>query len=345
MRTLPRPQSRPAIFSRPPTTLRRNKPARSRPRGSDGYPRPSSGRGPHLRVELLHELLLRNALEPGYQKAIPGHGDSHLAPSKTWGPQVSRAPHWRSARKHDPQRKGPRGRPLARAAGPGSRAEGRRAGCRRGRIRRTRQRWQQQTSFNLRSLSPAEVVSHRLSFTTAQASLGVKGQENGAGRSSFIPPAVPSAAAWQSRVRLGRRRSRGGAAVGGTVLHLPPPPRLGDSPLSSSHWRLGGLGAACSRRPGTRRRPLGFPRLSAAQLRHRGEAAAAPENQDNYFGSLQPHQLASDSNLRLPYLGLFRPRIQHGRILRGGEAGWFVSLGLTRPPLPHSAATRKRAER
>lgn len=48
---------------------------------------------------------------------------------------------------------------------------------------RTHQRWQQQASFTLQclSLNPPEVVSHRLSFDTAQASTAVKGHENGAG--------------------------------------------------------------------------------------------------------------------------------------------------------------------
>ena len=38
-------------------------------------------RGPHLRIQVLYELLLRNALESGYWEAVPGHGCSRQSSS------------------------------------------------------------------------------------------------------------------------------------------------------------------------------------------------------------------------------------------------------------------------
>lgn len=191
---------------------------------------------------------------------------------------------------------------------------------------RTHQRWQQQAGFTLRSLSPnpSNVVSHRLYFGTAQASTEVKGRKDGAGRSAFSPLAALSAMAWRGRPAPDSGCSPGEAALGWTLLFLPPPPRLGSS------------SAACSGAPSSAAPLSGalcssprFPRRPSARLQHRGAASAAPENQDGHSGVLQPHQLDSDSNLRLPYLGPFRPRVQHRRILRGSEAGLFLLLGLT----------------
>lgn len=196
---------------------------------------------------------------------------------------------------------------------------------------RTHQRWQQQASFTLQSLSlnPAKVVSYRLFFSTAQASTEVKGHKNGAGRSTISPLAALSAVAWWGCLAPDSGCSRGEAVLGWTLLFLPPPPRLGNDPISSSHFVFGSFSAACSGALSSPAQPSGalrssprFPCLPSAQLQHRGAAPAAPENQDDHSGVLQPHQLDSDSNLLLPYLGLFRPRVQHRRIFRGSEAGF-----------------------
>lgn len=172
---------------------------------------------------------------------------------------------------------------------------------------------------------------------------GVKGHKNGAGRPSLTPLAAFSASAGLGCPTLDSRFGRRVAAVGWTLLLLPPPPRLGSGPVSSSLLGLRGLGAACSsssaspaQPSGTPHNPSRFPFLPSANLQHRGAAPAAPENQDDHPGVLQPHQLDSDSNLLLPYLGLFRPRVQHCRILRGSEAGLFISLQIISPPLMHS---------
>lgn len=222
---------------------------------------------------------------------------------------------------------------LARAAGSERWAGGPRASaravCWKTGMGMTHRRWQQGASFNLQALSPnpAEAVSHRLSFGAAQAGTGVKGHKDGARRSAAAPVAALSACA-----------RRGGptpaSGCGWTLLLLPSPPGLGRGPVSSRPWGPGGLGAVCPATPaspalgsGTRRGPLRAPRVPRAQLQHRGAAAAAPEDQDDRPGLLQPHQLGADSNLRLPYLGLFRPGVQHRRVLGGSEAGVFLSLG------------------
>lgn len=190
----------------------------------------------------------------------------------------------------------------------------------------------------------------RLTFQDAQASTGVKGYKNGAGRPSFTPLATFSASTGLRCPAPDSRFSRGEAPIVWTLLLLPPPPRLGSSPISSSLLGLRGLGPVCSvssaslaQPPRSRRNPPHFPFLPPANLQHRGATPAASENQNDHSGVLQPHQLGSDSNLLLPYLGLFRPRVQHHRVLRRSEAGWFISLGVTYPPLMNSAVEiRKR---
>lgn len=163
----------------------------------------------------------------------------------------------------------------------------------------------------------------------------MKGHKDGAGRTSFIPLTAISASA-----RLGRPTpepwfGRGEAAMAWILLLLPPPPWFGNDPISSS---LLGLGAASSGSWASPAQPSGAPCnpprllfLLSANLQHGGSAPAAPENQDDHSGVPQPHQLGSDSNLLLPYLGLFRPRVQHRRILRGSEAGFFscVQVAVT----------------
>lgn len=171
-----------------------------------------------------------------------------------------------------------------------------------------------------------------------------KGHKNGAGRPSFTALATFSASTGLGRPAPESQFGRGEAPIVWTLLLLPPPPRLGSSPISSSLLGLRGLGPVCSgssaslaQPPGSRLNPPHFPFLPPANLQHRGATPAASENQNDHSGVLQPHQLGSDSNLLLPYLGLFRPRVQHHRVLRRSEAGWFISLGVTYPPLMNSA--------
>lgn len=85
-----------------------------------------------------------------------------------------------------------------------------------------------------------------------------------------------------------------------------------------------------------------FPSWPLANLQHRGATPAASEPKWSFWGFSNPINCL-DSNLLLPYLGLFRPRVQHHRVLRRSEAGWFISLGVTYPPLMNSAVEiRKR---
>lgn len=152
----------------------------------------------------------------------------------------------------------------------------------------------------LTSLSPdaAQMVSHRLSFDTAQTRTGVKSHKNGAGRSSFAPLAALSAAVRRARSTPDSQCSRGEATVGWTLLLLPPPPWLRSGPVSSSRLVLGaarsGPAASSAQPSGTPRRLLCFPCLPSARLQRGGAAPAAPENQDDHSGILQPHQLGSD---------------------------------------------------
>lgn len=171
--------------------------------------------------------------------------------------------------------------------------------------------------------------------------------QDGAGRSSSTPLATLSAVARRGLRTPDSGCSRGEAAVDWSLLFLPPPPWLGNDPISSSHLGFGSLGVACLGPPASPAQPAGtlrvpplLPCLPSAQLQHRGAASAAPENQDDNSGVLQPHQLDSDSNLRLPYLGLFRPRVQHRGILRGSETGLFISPGLNCLSFMHSAIPR-----
>lgn len=168
-------------------------------------------------------------------------------------------------------------------------------------------------------------------FPTCTSKHGVKGHKDGAGRSSFTSLALLWASALRSCQTLCLWCSRSEGAVGWTMLLLPPPPpRLENGPFPFSRLGLCGLPTACSGTPaspakpsGTGRSPPRVPSRRLAQLQHWGAAPATPENQDAHSGLLQPHQLDSDSHLRLPYLGLFRQRVQHHRILRGSEAGLY----------------------
>lgn len=55
--------------------------------GTPWLPAVPPARGPHLRVELLHELLLRNAGEPRHREARPGHGGSRPSSLKSREPR------------------------------------------------------------------------------------------------------------------------------------------------------------------------------------------------------------------------------------------------------------------
>lgn len=181
-----------------PLTLRVARKPTGAPGGSGVSPPPASrGGAPHLRVEMLHELLPRDAPKPGHRKALLRHAGLGLVCTGPGNRDVSVTAG--SSRQHTtPEEKGreggrtPEGR-LARSAGRGGR--GRLPG------RRVAQaRWadppEVAAAGGRGSASPAPprwFPSGLLSLPHSYAE--VKGHQHGAGRpSSASAPAFSAAA-------------------------------------------------------------------------------------------------------------------------------------------------------